>query len=408
MTDQSLSRHFYSIDEVQAALYYTSMRGIHVETLFWAQEMILSGLYTEAISTLFESWIWQRGPFHLDWLVQAATTIASDEIVESEILLAAYQLNSLSKRDHSLWSILALSTKYTDKPPDRITKKTPRVLPSVNISSKELYFVRAMYQGKAECAWWMARYLNEETLWGLLKWYNVNIIKEEYKEKYGIVLATLQSYESLLGYRSPEYDIVVRCLAVLSLSLHPMQQEYSFKEASKEIHRRHQDDLDKWQTLIGTKAYRIFTIPTAALYGTTCRGRSQWSQQNYECLNNVEKYMKGCPFWDEVLKTDAEAFYQEFFPDDIPDEWTKVDKQKSHGDGLLAPNEKPNLLKYVRNYLSRLSRMCWVQPAKIHKIVEELETECCHPTAILAKMSDVNGKTVDKKWLQPVIKKLIV
>ena len=121
--------------------------------------------------------------------------------------------------------------------------------------------------------------------------------------------------------------------------------------------------------------------------------------------------MKGCPFWDDVIASsdplNREAFYQEFFPDDIPDEWTKADKQKSHGDGLLAPNERPNLLKYARNHLSRLSRMCWVSPMEVHKIVEESHISICHPTAILSSVINIKGP-VDKKWLQPVIKKLIV
>jgi hypothetical protein len=35
---------------------------------------------------------------------------------------------------------------------------------------------------------------------------------------------------------------------------------------------------------------------------------------------------------DDVL----EQFYEQYFPDDIPDEWSKQDQEKSHGRGLLA------------------------------------------------------------------------
>ena len=37
-----LSRHLYSLDEVQAALLYTTTRNSPTEALFWCQELILS------------------------------------------------------------------------------------------------------------------------------------------------------------------------------------------------------------------------------------------------------------------------------------------------------------------------------------------------------------------------------
>ena len=70
-----LSRHFYSLDEVQAAL-------LHTNSLFWCQELILSGCIGEAISTLFQSWLWNTGPMQLQWLIDAWKTLALDEISE--------------------------------------------------------------------------------------------------------------------------------------------------------------------------------------------------------------------------------------------------------------------------------------------------------------------------------------
>ena len=70
-----LSRHFYSLDEVQATL-------LHTNSLFWCQELILSGCIAEAISTLFQSWLWNVGPINLQWLIDAWQTLALDEISE--------------------------------------------------------------------------------------------------------------------------------------------------------------------------------------------------------------------------------------------------------------------------------------------------------------------------------------
>ena len=159
-----LSRHFYTVDELYAALTYCTRRNDTIETLFWCQELILSGYISETISTLFEAWLWNKGPFCLAWL-RHATTLRSEELVAEDILLAAYQLSAIpyDKQDHSLWNILVLSSET----PDRVTPKTPpwtmKDMDKMDkIDEKELYFIRALYQGKAQSAWWMAQQMEEK------------------------------------------------------------------------------------------------------------------------------------------------------------------------------------------------------------------------------------------------------
>ena len=122
-----LSRHFYSLDEIHAAIQYTCSRGPSVEALFWTQEMIYSGCIGEAISALFQAWLWNTGPMSLRWLANAARTLTSDELSEQDILLAAHQLSSIhySLRDSSLWNILAVTAAHPNEMPDRITRKAP-------------------------------------------------------------------------------------------------------------------------------------------------------------------------------------------------------------------------------------------------------------------------------------------
>ena len=83
-----LSRHFYSLDEVQAALLYTTSRNNTSDALFWCQELILSGCVGEAISTLFQSWLWNTGPMRLQWLIDASKTLASEVLSEDDVILA--------------------------------------------------------------------------------------------------------------------------------------------------------------------------------------------------------------------------------------------------------------------------------------------------------------------------------
>jgi hypothetical protein len=117
----------------------------------------------------------------------------------------------------------------------------------------------------------------------------------------------------------------------------------------------------------GRKAARHYSIPSLALYGTR-RGATLCTQYHVNGLYDIEKGIKGCPFWDEVLQEyqrngrwvsdDALcAFYDLYFPDNIPDEWSKEEKMKSHGQGLLNTGEKMTLQKYAKIHYMKPCRL---------------------------------------------------
>jgi hypothetical protein len=67
---------------------------------------------------------------------------------------------------------------------------------------------------------------------------------------------------------------------------------------------------------------------------------------NIEEIREPLTALHGSPYWDTIAaefggwkpiyKNDAskEAFYDLYFPDDIPDEWSAADQEKSHGRGF--------------------------------------------------------------------------
>ena len=111
-----LSRHFYDLEEVQAALRYCVIHHETRETLFWCYELLCSGCASEAISTLFEAWLWHKGPFHLSWLISTWKTLAVEEVSEEAILDAAFQLSQLPCTDHSLSTVLVLQVAERTSP----------------------------------------------------------------------------------------------------------------------------------------------------------------------------------------------------------------------------------------------------------------------------------------------------
>jgi hypothetical protein len=388
----SLSRHFYNQDEIEAALLYSSSRSIPNESLFWTQELILSNCSSEAISILFQSYLWNTGPLRLQMLMDVYKSLAKDEISEDFILLATYQLSTIrhTNRDTSLWNILVLTLQNPNKIPDTITRKTPNVLPSDD--PKEIYFVRAIYQQKARSAWWISQYIKTDRVWELLCWVAENI-HTKYASQYKDCLEALMNYEKLLGYKSAEYDVIIRCAAVLMMCINEKQQEQSFKPLISEIDSENLKTLDEWVKLVGRKERRVYQIPNACLYGTTVRGRSKWTQSNLTQLYNIEENLVGSPCWVEILSSYAELtennkinwfsddkmeeFYNKYFEDDIPDEWSLTDKLQSHGYGLLSPNEKPNIAKYSRNYLTKIPHLAWNTNKIVNSYLETLDINDC-------------------------------
>jgi hypothetical protein len=393
----ALSRHFYSIDEVQCALMHTTSRNLYNESVFWCKELLLSGCIAETISVLFQSWLWNTGPLRAKWLIDAWNTLTSDEVSEYNIVLSAYQLSNINykHRDSSLWNILLLTGTNPNKMPDRITKKIPKSMPS-DFDSKEKYFVSAMYQNKARCAWWISQFIETERVWELLKWYST-YLRSKYDNQYTTCRDALYNYQMLLGYKSEEYDKITRCVAILLHSIPYTFQDSSFKDQVADIDIDTSKFYNQISSHIGYKSSRLFSIPSACLYASSLRGRMRWTHNNHIQLNNIEKYLVECPFWNEELTKYAsisegdiqwnsydsmEEFYNKYFPDDIPDEWDMNEKNKSHGDGLLGPVENLSLKKLSRTLLGKAMYYTWGFGRDIN---------ACFETILDTSSVDING-----------------
>lgn len=415
MTSYSLSRHFYALDEVHAALSYSSRRNDPIETLFWCQELLHSGHIGETISTLFEAWLFHKGPFHLSWLIHAWNTLRSNSLTAEDILLSAAQLSMIpyERQDHSLWNILAISS---DDIPDRVTPSTPSWVCD-NMNEKELYFVRAMHQGKARSAWWMAQQFTITRAWDIIESYVAHL----HSESCNIVIDALLHYDDLLGYSSPSYDKIMLCAAILCCCLSEEQMKLSVKELPSQLHPMHVDAIQRWNERIGRKAYRCRSIPSACLYGVTQRGRMKWCQSTVSYLNHVEPSLIGCPFWEDAISEygtiqdnriiwnsddDLEAFYDLYFPDDIPDEWTKAEKAVSHGDGILAPSEVVTLYKYSRSTFTKWSRLAWNAYDAMLSVLHTRSTESTWDGLLSSIYMPVLYKTYDTRILMPLRKRL--
>lgn len=354
-----LTRHFYSFDDVQAAIYYGGGRAAWKETVFWCRELALSGHVSEAISTLFESWLWNRGPFHMRWLLDAMDLLGGEEVSMENLLVMAEALSRCSLKDHSLWALLVSSVVEgeADRLFDRVTRRTPLAKLPVDANEREIFLIRAMYQHKAGAAWWAIEGIPTERVESLLEWYVEHVLVGEGRgdgEEESRWYEALRGYDRLLGYRSDAYDRAILCVRVLAMCLTADQRKKSMAPSvSSPLYRK---DEAEWDQVLGRKAGRIYPIPYYGLYGVTVRGRMRQTDTTIGELWDVRRGMIGVACWEGIQGV---MEWESYFPDDLPDEWTAAEKEQSHGAGLLGKGEEVTLWGWMRRYMTGMTRLVW-------------------------------------------------
>jgi hypothetical protein len=67
-------------------------------------------------------------------------------------------------------------------------------------------------------------------------------------------------------------------------------------------------------------------------------------------------------------------FMNEYFPDDIPDEWSRADQEKSHGYGVNQTNDKPLLRRYFMRYVDIKSNcMIWDKETIVCNSIQRIQ-----------------------------------
>jgi hypothetical protein len=130
-------------------------------------------------------------------------------------------------------------------------------------------------------------------------------------------------------------------------------------------------------------------------------------------LWNVFEGMEGSPYWEEVkggLEVKGGG-WDAHFPNDLPDEWSASEKEKSHGAGVLRDGEQVTLWGYTRRYMMGRARLVW--PAgTMTPIQQGLERviwdEGMSPFVALVQGMEQTGAGAATCPLPPVHKKRVV
>lgn len=333
-----LTRHLYRYDEVKASLLYSIIAQRNQEGLFWSMELLDSFCSEDILAICFRAWITCIGWCGFGYLSLFQQVLEQTEIDQMIFIELVLTLLREKERDTSVYGLL-LKGCTVEKQPDRVV---PFKLSDEQelLSEKHKCLVRAIYEKKILLAWCLLRTMwEDETIWNILE----TLCKPYQKETF-ITLKNCSLFTENLVWEK-------RAICLLCLC---SEKKAFVEKVRKPLSEDLLSKYSEWTELEGRRARRVFKIPTEAILWGTSRSLQPNTETNFQELYDPRHSLRGVPYWEEVAKSMGswkhihknddmkEAFYDLYFPDDIPDEWSSKDQEKSHGYGLLIGTNKAN------------------------------------------------------------------
>lgn len=304
------TRHFYEQKEVCGALQYSVLNGRVREALFWVKELTDSGEQLLCFRILLETWLLFYGGAFPEWLSAAERLWRGGEVCSFELAL---NLALCEGKDVSGLYALILQ----GEPVERIFSD----------GSLEGYLMTAISQGRARCAMWAAATIGDVgRIWNLLP-------------------------PQVLWLKDSIEDTHLLFAVICALCTERRLSRKTVDNVWLSLSREQTDDIAYWGSLLGRRGRRIYSVPASQLCGCGPRWQRSRYSSTLERLYNIESSVSSDKdgFWYRALcksgwsaesgwgGDDAalERFYEEYFPDDIPDEWSLEEQKKSHGFGYL-------------------------------------------------------------------------
>jgi len=352
-----LTRHLYREDEVLAALQFCVLHGRCVEAAFWATELLDSQMADEFIIAMRQIWLFGFGIGALKWYERFVEVTESDELDQEELLLLVVALCRIGANGGRDTSFLVLKGYKAQLEIVRECSYEPS-------TGLDAYFAASVLQGRAAIAAAINPLVSADTI------------------------ATVAAYKhgdtgkAVIKLLSVSYPLL--CIAALCLPAPELLRRWAW--VTPPMLSEVETAIAEWDTLLHRRRRRIYPIPHGCLYWLTARGSiSVYDSTEKEIMGRIERpgRLWGSTYWDAVVeplggwaavKEDAEvreAFYEEHFPDDIPDEWSKKDRAMSHGVGASQPGTTPSTGRFLRTWFGKIpSAVVW---NKLDVAIQRLE-----------------------------------
>jgi hypothetical protein len=366
-----MTRHLYELDEVVSALQ-TCIRNNWPRAQFWIWELVRSDETTLAYDTLIDAWL-RWGGSHDPTLLATPQPPADDTKAWCQLILRVENARRNAKTftaERFLNATAELEESPATSP--RLQHEDPRAAPFLKVlkDTEELtqeegrHLFAAFRAASSHCeSMWLLQaiqpVLSADTIWVLID----------------CLLPLLPSCIRGTASPDPVRQLLHQATAIMFLCMTVENRAEALMTLSPDPWS-HERDWTRWDANLDRRAARHNEIPAAALHKGTVRGSIPSRYTNITDIRDpIPLLAEGCRWWRAAIASagitvdeDAgtiefpdddtlESFYARYFPDDIPDEWSTRDQQKSHGRGC-SETAQPSPTIALRE--SRLSDAAWI------------------------------------------------
>jgi hypothetical protein len=332
---KNLTKHLYRKDEVLSSLRWSIITHNLTETAFWTTELFVSGLVQECTELLETIWLYHIGfgswfALRLVLSIYEAGNISQEDLVAITCAFAKRRLC-----DSTIFHLLlrgAIATANTSKP------WTPAFPHATEYETVEQAVLDCLNRGKLQEAWLLGRALTEDEHWLLL-------------EAVASKLERGEELQILKELRECRQESLAAAYVLVSLDhITWMQSQQALDNTvPKEVAMA----IDDWAALDMSKSMRKRRVmkprPEALLLTARCQ-QTPYESSEPQIQGGLLQALLASEYWSAVLEPymvggkwktprHKELFYDTHFPQDIPDEWSLADREKSHGRGLGKTKE---------------------------------------------------------------------
>jgi hypothetical protein len=384
-----LSRNLYEIDEVKSALQIC-LRRQSWRALFWLWELVVSEEVDEAKDVLHSTWLQWGAPYDIALLadIHAATFQAEDSeqciALIRRIMTACENAGSIhAYRFLQEQEIPPYRLGWTTQAPTLTAAKRRKIRSAAfadSLTSNELSRDEAILfwigmdssfrRGAHRDAFWFLQavqpVLSANEIWSALTISS--------RGNCNAVIENLQR----TAPKHPTGQILHQAAAVLFLCTR-VANRIKLATPTVPINRILQRDWDTWTANVNRRTARVHPIPPEALHSGTTRGQISARYTNIADIRDpIPLVLEGCNWWRRIASSvgmveedgcvsfpsddTIEYIHDTYFPDDIPDEWSAYDQQKSHGQGVAecAPKEPTIWIRTERLDVIAWKRGCFL------------------------------------------------
>jgi hypothetical protein len=315
--NQALTKHLYRIDEVLSSLRWSIITHNLTETAFWTLELYESNMMQECIELLEKVWIQHIGFGSWFSLRLIQEVYDSGEISQWNLISLSCAFAKRRVCDSTIFHLLLRGATNNNE---------PRFAHSMEYQNLNEAISDCIKRGKLKEAWLLGRSMKPSEQWALLD----SLCLENRKEALEIIKTLGSSiYEQLAA-------------AYVLVSLDECTWLSSQQPIENTVPSEVLEAMNDWSKEKMRKRRVFKPKPEALLYLTA---RSQQYSSEADIQVDLLKTLKSSEYWSTILESymanekwisdkHKEAFFDTFFPQDIPDEWSLADREKSHGRGL--------------------------------------------------------------------------